>query len=535
MTASATVEQARPEYFDVSSRVAEHARLRPNSEALVFEERRLDWQTLNGRINRLANLLIERGVRPGDRVALLASHSAEYVEIFLGTLRAGGCIVPLSPMASADQLAEMIADSGAKVLFLSEGLQDMAAAFPADLLPLRTKSAVAIGFVSPGWAAYEQLMTGVSDRNPGVIITPDMDFNIIYSSGTTGVPKGIVHDHGTRTMTLDQVASLGYGPGCRTLIATPLYSNLTIAAFLPTVALGGTMTLMRKFDTTAYLDVAERERITHAMLVPVQYQRLLADPSFAKRDLSSFQIKFCTSAPLHSSLKLAIVERWPGVLLEIYGMTEGGGVCILNATANRDKLNTVGQPAFGAEFKILDEAGRELPQGEIGEIVSRGKVMMKGYHNRQSATDEFIWKDSAGGRFFKTGDMGYFDQDGFLHLSDRKKDMIISGGFNIYATDLENVLQTHPDVVEGAVIAAPSEEWGETPLAFVVLRPGAQSKPEEIRKWTNERLGKAQRISEVVLMESLPRSPVGKVLKRELRRPYLERAMAVLERIQSKT
>jgi acyl-CoA synthetase (AMP-forming)/AMP-acid ligase II len=230
----------------------------------------------------------------------------------------------------------------------------------------------------------------------------------------------------------------------------------------------------------------------------------------------------CTSAPLRAALKREIVERWPGQLLEIYGMTEGGGACILDATAYPDKLDTVGQPAFGAEFKILDDNGRELPQGEIGEIAGRSGIMMKGYHNQPSATDAMIWYDAAGNTFFKSGDMGYFDEDGFLHLSDRKKDMIISGGFNVYATDLEKVLLSHPDVTDAAVIAVPSEQWGETPLAFVVLRDGADQGAEELRTWANGRLGKPQRISEVVFLESLPRSPIGKVLKRELRAPYVQ-------------
>ncbi|MBR0684315.1 AMP-binding protein [Bradyrhizobium manausense] len=518
---SAATTQDRPAFFDISARVAEHGRLRPSGEALVFEGRRIDWRTLNTRVNRLANLLLSQGIEPNkDKVAILASPSAAYVETFLGVLRAGCCLVPLSPMASTDQLINMIRDAGVKALFISNDLRDLAGVFPSDLAPMALGKAVAIDFAAAGWASYEELLNKASDKAVDVPITPEMDFNIIYSSGTTSEPKGIVHDHAARTANLDLMTSLGYGPGCRTLLATPLYSNLTIAAFLPTMGLGGTIVLMRKFDAAAYLDLAESEHITHTMLVPVQYERLLADTSFSGRDLSSFQLKSCTSAPLRTTIKREIVERWPGKLLEIYGMTEGGGLCMLDATANRDKLDTVGKPAFGAEYRIIDDDGNELPQGQIGEIACRGRVMMKGYHNRPAATAAIIWRDATGKEFFKTGDMGYFDSDGFLHLSDRKKDMIISGGFNIYAADLEEVLLSHPGVIDAAVVAVPSAEWGETPFGFVVLRAGAIPSRDELKDWANSRLGKAQRIFGIDIIESLPRSAIGKVLKRELRDNY---------------
>jgi long-chain acyl-CoA synthetase len=250
------------------------------------------------------------------------------------------------------------------------------------------------------------------------------------------------------------------------------------------------------------------------MLVPVQYRRLMADPAFDRHDLSSYRAKFCTSAPFSPELKAEVLARWPGGLTEYYGMTEGGGTCILRCHERPDKLATVGQPAAGSDIRLIDDDGRELPPGGTGEVVGRSPAMMVGYHNRPEATAAAEWYDPAGLRFIRTGDVGRFDEEGFLTLVDRKKDMIISGGFNIYPSDLEAVLMRHPQVLEAAVIAAPSDRWGETPAAFVVAHGGADA--EAIRAWANAQLGSTQRLAAVTLIETLPRSEIGKVLKREL-------------------
>ena len=212
-----------------------------------------------------------------------------------------------------------------------------------------------------------------------------------------------------------------------------------------------------------------------------------------------------------------MLKRWPGGLTEYYGMTEGGGSCALLAHEHPDKLHTVGQPMPDHEIILLDEDGRPVGPGEIGEIFGHSPVIMKEYLNQPQKTAETFWHDASGKRYVRTGDVGRFDEDGFLTLMDRKKDMIISGGFNIYPSDLEAVLTGHADVLEAAVVAMPSEEWGETPVAFVVLRPGAVASAAELKAWTNSRVGKFQRLNDVVLVDSLPRSAIGKVLKRELR------------------
>ena len=309
----------------------------------------------------------------------------------------------------------------------------------------------------------------------------------------------------------------GYGPQTVTLLSTPLYSNTTLVLFLPTLAFGGTVLLMAKFNAAEYLQLAVRHRVSHTMLVPVQYQRLLALADFDAHDLSSYRFKFCTSAPFSPALKADVLKRWPGGLVEFYGMTEGGGSCILEAHLHPDKLHTVGQPAPTSDIRLIDEAGKEVPAGEAGEVVGHSGGMMNGYHRQPEKTREAEWFDPSGKRFIRTGDIGRFDADGFLVLFDRKKDMIISGGFNIYPSDMESELREHPAVLESAVVGVPSEAWGETPVAFVVLRPGQAVEAAVLKDWVNARVGKTQRLSDLVLTEELPRSAIGKILKRELR------------------
>jgi long-chain acyl-CoA synthetase len=257
------------------------------------------------------------------------------------------------------------------------------------------------------------------------------------------------------------------------------------------------------------------------MLVPVQYQRIMALPEFDRHDLSSFKFKFCTSAPFSAALKADVVERWPGGLIEFYGMTEGGGTCILAAHEHPDKLHTVGKPAEGHDIRLIDESGRELPSGETGEVVGHSRGMMTGYYNQPAKTAEAEWFDPTGKRFIRTGDVGRFDADGFLTLLDRKKDLIISGGFNIYPSDLEAVLREHPAVADVAVVGVPSTQWGETPVAYVVRRSGDPTKADALKQWLNQRVGKTQRLADLRYVAELPRSAIGKVLKRDLRDQYV--------------
>ncbi len=502
--------------------MAEAAAAHPDLPVITVEGVSLTWKEFLPRINKVANILKSRGIGRGDYVAVLARSSLEYVTVFMGTLASGACIVPLSGMASSEQLEGMMNDSGSKMLFGSASTKELIAPFKGKLKNVPEDGYVAFDFEDADWQSFDALMAKASDEPVDVDIQPEDPFNLIYSSGTTGVPKGIEQSHGMRFQHVIRFQAMGLDEGATCLVSTSLYSNTTLVAMLPPIAMGGRVIVMPKFGVEEYLNIAEKERVTHTMLVPVQYHRIMKHEDFDKYDLSSYQLKLSTSAPLREDVKRDIAARWPGKMIEIYGMTEGGVGTVLSVTEFPDKLGSVGKAGLGAEIRIIDEEGEELPVGEIGEIVGRSTAMMNGYHNRPDLTEDMIWMSSEGERFFKSGDMGRLDEDGFLYLLDRKKDMILSGGFNIYAADIEAELIKHSSIDDVAVIAIPSEEWGETPLGLVVLEKGAKDTAVEIKEWVNARLGKTQRVSDIVFREELPRSTIGKVLKRELRDEYLK-------------
>ncbi len=490
-----------------------HAQHQPQRPALRDDQLELNYAQLDALMDRIAAALQRDGVRPGEVIAICAHSSVRYAALFLGALRAGVVVAPLAPSSTRDSLAAMLRDAGAQWLFLDMAAQDLV---PPDMAASRCVSldGVVAGIRFEDWLAAEGAQPQPVD------IAPEAPFNIIYSSGTTGTPKGIVQSHGMRWMHVRRGSAYGYGPEGRTLLATPLYSNTTLVVFFPTLAFGGCVQLMPKFDAARYLRLAGQHRITHTMLVPVQYQRIMALPQFGEHDLSAFRFKFCTSAPFSAALKADVLARWPGGLVEFYGMTEGGGSCILAAHEHPDKLHTVGRPAEGHDIRLIDEEGREVAPGEAGEVVGHSAGMMTGYHGQPGKTREAEWFDAQGKRFIRTGDVGRFDADGFLTLIDRRKDMVISGGFNIYPSDLEAQLRAHPAVEDVAVVGVPSVQWGETPVAFVVPRAGAAEPAEDILAWYNQRAGKTQRLASLHFIEELPRSAIGKVLKRELRDRY---------------
>jgi long-chain acyl-CoA synthetase len=496
-------------FGDYAALVRRHAAERPDHPAVVLAGRTATYAGLDAAMDRVAATLQAKGAAPCTPVAICAATSIEYVMVFLGALRAGMAAAPIPPSLLPDAIAAMSRDAGAPFLFVDAA---------ADALLGTRATPPRVRLDEAGLARW-----CTAQRPAPVAIAPDWPFNIIYSSGTTGEPKGIVQPHSMRWAHLQRGASYGYGPDSVTLVSTPLHSNTTLVAVLPTFALGGTAVLMEKFEPAAFLALAERTRATHAMLVPVQYRRIMALPDFDRYDLASFRMKFSTSAPFAAPLKSDILARWPGGLVEYYGMTEGGGTCVLAAHLHPGKLHTVGLPAPGHDIRVIDEHGRELPRGSAGEVVGHSPAMMTGYHRRPEKTAEAEWRDPQGRRFIRTGDVGRFDEDGFLVLVDRRKDMVISGGFNVYPSDLEAVVSSHPDVAEVAVAGVPSARWGETPVAFVVARPGAALDAQALLAWSNARLGKVQRISAIELIDALPRSPIGKVLKRELRDAFAAR------------
>jgi acyl-CoA synthetase (AMP-forming)/AMP-acid ligase II len=528
---SAAADADLPAFASMGELVRRHALEAPSNIALVEGDTTIDYATLDARIDAVAAALRRAGLAARDVIAICAPMSIDYAVVFLGALRAGVAVAPLAPGATRDSLARMLADAQAKLLFASVAVDVGDARVPRVDLDDRGSTPVPAAPAPNPRSFAAWLGAAPAAALVDTSIDPSSAFNIIYSSGTTGEPKGIVQSHAMRWAYAKRAHRFGYGRDVVALVSTPLYSNTTLVVFFPLLAFGGCAVLMPKFDACGWLDLAQRHRVTHAMLVPVQYERLLAHPDFDRTDLSSFRFKFSTSAPFPAATKRQAIERWPGELVEFYGSTEGGGSCILEASRHPDKLHTVGRPAPGHELRLIDEAGRELPRdadgryasGATGEIVGRSPSMMTAYHGKPEATRDVEWFCPQGQRFLRSGDVGRFDADGFVELIDRRKDVIISGGFNVYPSDLEAVLRAHAGVLEAAVVGVPSARWGETPVAFVVphavdvLDAAGVVDPAALLAWANERLGKTQRLADLHIVDHLPRSSIGKVLKRELR------------------
>jgi acyl-CoA synthetase (AMP-forming)/AMP-acid ligase II len=511
--------------MSVSSFIAairRHAAERPDAPAFTCGTSRLDWKGFADAVERAAAAIAGHGISPGERIAIVAANSLPYLVLFFGGIAAGACMVPIPNKAGARTLERLIADCGPRLLLAdTAGLDALAGHCPRDAV------VIALDGRASGTISLDDFLA-VPARVPEPRTSGDAPFNIIYSSGTTGTPKGIVHSADMRLRQASRDTFM-LGPDSTMLLATPLHSNTTLLPLLATVFHGGHTVLMAKFSAENYLVLAETMRATHTMMVPVQYQRILACPSFETTDLSSFILKQCTSAPLAIETKRALISRWPGRFLEVYGLTEGGCTVILDATARPDKLMTVGRPPPGTDIRIIDPQGNELPVGEIGEVVGRSGLMMTGYFGRAVETQALEWRDRDGRVFFRSGDLGCFDQDGFLKIVGRSKDVVISGGFNIYASDLESVLLEHACVREAAVVGVPNETWGETPWGIVVLHDGQSADADDIHRFANARLDRLQRLAGVEIRAALPRSDIGKVLKQELRAPFWNTAPTMTE------
>ncbi len=499
-----------------------HGRWRADREALIVGEHRLDWREFERSTSRVANGLAALGLAAGDRVVLLMDNGLEMALLLFGIIRQGCVAVPLNVSVPDAAVAAMIEDAGARAIFASGTHCARIDALSGRSARITDARRVAIGAVPPGWIRFDDWHAAQSEELAN-LVRPEQECNVIYSSGTTGIPKGIVHTHRCRlSWAADLAQVLRYRSDCVTLCSLGLYSNITWVAMLCTVYVGGTMVVMPSFRPETALELIERERITHGTVVPLQIERMLAEPSLAGRDLSSLDTFMCCGSPLSLALKRGFPDRFRCTLIELYGLTEG--VCtVLAAEDFERKTASVGKPFLAADLKIVGEDDRELPAGATGEIVGRGPLMMSGYLNRDAASAEATWTDAAGERWLRTGDLGRLDEEGFLYVVDRKKDMILSGGQNIYPADIEEVMREHPDVAEVAVIGLRSRKWGETPVAIVVAAHGTRPHPTELREWTNARVGKQQRLADVILRGSLPRNPNGKILKRELRAEFDER------------
>jgi len=499
--------------LELASLIARQARYRPDQTAVVFEDTRLSYGQFWSRVAKAGNMLRSLGIGSGDKVATVLANSAELLEIYWACPSIGATLVPLSPLLMPGGLASLMSDSGARCLITQRSmlpvLEDIRDQLPDQIVLIDSSG-------EDDFHDYQALTRLQPDQLEPEPVSSDHLFNIMYTSGTTGLPKGIMHSHFVRSMYCTLMASaFRLTPESRTLHTGAIVFNGAFVTLMPTFYLGATYVLHRQFDAERAIETIERERITHTMLVPAQIIAILDSPAFDPGRLASLECILSLGAPLLQERKDQLNAALPGRFYELYGLTEGF-VTILDRDDAVPKSGSVGTPPPFFQMKIVREDGTEAAPREIGEIAGRGPILMEGYYQRPDLTDQAVREG-----WLYSGDMGYVDEDGYLYLVDRKKEMIDSGGVKVYPRDVEEIAAQHPDVREVAVFGVPHEKWGETPLAAVVLRPDSPLTPEQLRDWINERVSaRYQRVSAVIFMDDFPRSAAGKTLKRQLREPF---------------
>ena len=502
--------------------IKRNATLYGSRPGLIFERHRFTHRQFAQRVYRSANSLLNLDLRQGERIAMVARNCNEAMEVFGAGDTAGFITVNINHRLSLGEIVEICSDAAPSALIFEAEFSEVAEAVRVRLPTVR--HFISIGSRVPGALQYEELLAAASDREPQVRAQSSDIAHLIYTSGTTGRPKGVMFQHqaviaGVRKQTLEG----GAADPVTGLIVMPLSHSGGRLQSLSFLLLGGTVVLHRAFDARAVLQDIERERCTALHAAPIMIQRIIELPDRASFDTRSLRCVRYASAPMPVPLLRRALEAFGPVFNQVYGMTECAGITILKAHdhavgdngAYPKRLASAGQPTLGTEVRIVRADGSDAAPGEIGEVLIRSEACMFGYWNNDTATFETM-RDG----WVYSQDMGVIDEDGFLYILDRKKDMIVSGGENIYSWEVEEALRHHPAVAEVAVIAIPDPEWGESVKACVVLRNGERIDENQLINHCRTRIASYKKPRSVDFRASLPRLFNGKVDKKALREPY---------------
>jgi fatty-acyl-CoA synthase len=502
-----------------NNQIASHARMRPDAVAIRFCGVDTTWQQLNERSLKFADALARRGVGLGDRVLILALNYPEYLEAVFGITAVGAIAVPVNFRLTPPEVAYIVSDSGAKAIVTDAMLQPLATAVQSRTPALETCVVIG-GKTADGVFGYDDVLAESGPAHTPLDIPEDTPALIMYTSGTTGSPKGAVLSHSNmNAQSLTCIRALNLGPDSISFCTSPLFHIAGIGSLAPAFQLGSKTVLhpLGAFDATDFLDAVEREQATSAFCVPAQWQMICDEPTVKDRKLALKMLSW-GAAPASDTVLRAMADCFPNAAnVAVFGQTEMSPItCVLDGEDAIRKLGSVGKPIPTIQARIVDDEMNDVAPGEIGEIVYRGPTLMAGYWNKPEAT-----ADAFAGGWFHSGDLVRADEEGFLYVVDRKKDMIISGGENIYCAEVENVLFAHPKIREAAVVGRAHEKWGEVPVAVVALVDAdAELTLADLAPFLNENLARYKHPKDLVVVAELPRNASGKVVKVQLRKDY---------------
>jgi long-chain acyl-CoA synthetase len=494
--------------MNLASIVTGSAERTPQAAAIRLGDSALTFAELDDRSARLASLLRGKGVGRGDRVGVMLPNVLEFPIAYYGVLRAGGIVVPMNVLLKRREIAFYLEDSGAKLLLAWHGFAEEAAQGAAE-------AGTELIEVEP--AAFAEALAEQGPA-PGLADTAEDDTAVIlYTSGTTGKPKGaeLTHANLWRNAEVSSRTTCEIGAGDIVLGALPLFHSFgQTVAMNASLSVGACLTLVPKFDPGEALQTMERDGVTHFYGVPTMYGALLHHPERERFETSSLRTCITGGASMPVEVLRGFEEAFGAIVLEGYGLSETSPVACSNHPGRERRAGSIGQPLEGVEMMVVDENDEPMPQGEVGEIVIRGHNIMKGYWQRPDATAEAMRNG-----WFHSGDMARTDEDGYFYIVDRKKDLIIRGGYNVYPREVEEVLYEHPKIREAAVVGLPHDEWGEEIGAAIVLHEGEQLSPEEVSAFVKERIAAYKYPRIVWFLDELPKGPTGKILKREIEAP----------------